>query len=109
MPVKVHVIDEAQFVSLPTREVEIPDTCPHCQADLTQSGALREGGFVWYSSPCYIDKGASGTAEEGDAIECDGFEECFDNGTAHVGYLCDACDADLTAPAPADGTQKSAT
>jgi hypothetical protein len=105
MPVKVHVIDEAQFMSLPTREVEIPDTCPHCGADLTESGALREGGFVWYSSPSYIEK-ADGKAIPEDVIESDGFEECFDAGTAHVGYMCNACDADLTAPHEADPEQE---
>jgi hypothetical protein len=97
MPVKVNIIDEAAINALPSREVEIPDKCPGCGADLTEPEAIREGGFVWYSSPCYIAKDGAGTiagASE-DVIESDGFEESFDAGTIVVGYLCHACDLDL--------------
>ena len=80
-------------IDLPAVEVEIPDACPYCGADLTNPGCtIREAGFVWYSSPAYIAKD-----ESGDSIECNGFQESFDDTTMRVGYLCNECDGDLTA------------
>lgn len=97
MPVKVNIVDEEAIRKLPTREVEIPDTCPHCGADLTDPGsAIREAGFVWYSSPAFIEKAEPKHGRLEDSLECDGFEESFDGTTMRVGYLCNACDSALT-------------
>jgi hypothetical protein len=94
MPVKVTLTKIPQ--DLPTVEVEIPDNCPYCGADLTDPGStICEAGFVWYSSPAYINKATA--QQPKDAIECDGFQESFDETTMHVGYLCNECDGDLTA------------
>lgn len=98
MPVKTKIVDPRFDMNLiPHIEVEIPDTCPHCGADLTEAGCtIREAGFVWYSSPAFIDKAAPEYGRTEDAIECDGFEESFDNSTLRTGYLCNACDKPLT-------------
>ena len=96
MPVKAKIIDpKFNTHTIPTVEIEIPDTCPCCGADLTDPGStIREAGFVWYSSPAFINK----ATREGDtdSIEADGFEESFDDTTMRVGYLCNECDGDLT-------------
>jgi hypothetical protein len=102
MPVKVHIVDEQAVQKLPTREVEIPDTCPGCGADLTDAGddsLIVEAGFVYYSAHQNIVKGA----ETSDFLDGNGsFEECFDAGTMHTGFMCNACEYDLTGPKPSD-------
>lgn len=102
MPVKVQILVSGVLNNLPTREIEIPDACPYCGADLASPGCtIREAGFVWYSSPAFINK----VEGEADSIEADGFQASFDETTMRVGYLCNECDGDLTA-APEDHPDK---
>jgi hypothetical protein len=52
MPAKVTI----SIVGVTTIEIEIPDKCPECGADLTETESIRETGYVAYSSPGHIEK-----------------------------------------------------
>ena len=96
MPVKVTVVDEGALRDLPSHEVEIPDKCPHCGSDLTGGSAVQEAGFVYYSSSGWIEKADPAHGRTEDDLDFSGsFEEHFDAGTIHTGYLCNACDGIL--------------
>jgi hypothetical protein len=90
MPTKatVHILP----TDLPTRDVEIPDACPKCGADLTQRGAMYELSYVFAHADCHVDP-SSPTAgpEVEDSTESD-FGEMI-----RLGYACQACAHDLTA------------
>ena len=53
MPAKVKI----STVTVTEREIEIPDKCPECKADLTKVDSVRESGYVAFSSCSYIDHG----------------------------------------------------
>ena len=88
--IKVTVVSEAAIQALPSREVEIPDTCPQCGADLTQPGAVQEQGYVWYYCDGHVDNQIGRFDGEGSS------EERFDSQTPIVAYVCTGCDHDLT-------------
>ena len=51
MPAKVTVTT----VTTTERQVEIPDRCPGCGTDLTETQSIRESGYVAFSSYCHVD------------------------------------------------------
>jgi hypothetical protein len=96
MPAKMSVINEDAIKKIRDVEIVIPDTCPNCGTDLTQPNAVQENGWVFYCSHGGIQKAAPDHGRLTDNLECDGsFEECFDAGTMHTEYLCNACDCSL--------------
>ena len=87
MPIKVDIC-QYDPATIPKIEVELPDRCPECDADLTQEGAIVEGAFIWSTQHCNLDASASPPVSltYSDANQ-DQPEE------SHVvSYICDACD-----------------
>jgi hypothetical protein len=66
----------------------IPDVCPNpdCRADLTQPGAITEGGFTYYNCEGQLDA---------DGFEGGGGSDFVYDETHAIGYRCTACDATL--------------
>ena len=100
MRAPVAIVDDADIFNLPTRSVSIPTVCPHCGADLTEEGSVREWGVVVYSSRGKIVKANKKKGIPFAKIECDdGFEECLDAGTVVTSYDCISCERTLTGEA----------
>ena len=74
--------------TIPKIEVELPDRCPECAADLTQEGAIVEGAFIWSSQHCNLD------TSESPPVSLNYSEANQDQPEeSHVvSYICDACD-----------------
>lgn len=90
MPTKatLHILP----TDIPTREVEIPDACPNCRADLTQRGAICANSYVFALAVCHVNPTdpTEGPEVEYETEAASGEILCF-------GYACQACEHDLTA------------
>jgi len=60
MPAKVKIAE----ITVTETEVEVPDECPECKADLKDHGAIRESGYVAYFVYCHVDKGETQGEDE---------------------------------------------
>jgi hypothetical protein len=65
-------------------EVDLPDECPRCHADLTEPGSLFEDSLMGSQISCYRTK---------DAIAYDGLREHIPDIDLVVGYRCVKCAA----------------
>ena len=84
MPTKatIHVLP----LELPVREIEIPDVCPKCSADLTERGSICENSYVFALASCHVDPSAPTTGPECE----DETDTHFDN-MIRIGYACQSC------------------
>ena len=107
MPITV-TIAKYDPCTIPEVDIEIPDKCPGCGADLTAEGAIMEGQFLWSAQHCNIDTSEQPPVRLEYHSSKDNSESCV-----VVGYTCDACGYNLTSrpgagPAqPANITEES--
>jgi transcription initiation factor IIE alpha subunit len=79
MKVTLDIIPED---AIKQREVELPDRCPECNADLHEFGALRDICWTSTTSACHI---------EDDTLEYEGESEEYYEAQYTVDFECTSC------------------
>ena len=87
MPIKVDIC-QYDPATIPKVEVELPDRCPECDADLTQQCAIVEGSFIWSTQHCNLDASESPPV----SLDYSGANQDQPEESHVVCYNCDACD-----------------
>ena len=76
-------------VTITVRMVEVPDRCPNCEADLTETDSIEEFSYLDVSYRGALDKtGKTAGLEYGDQ----GFNWHGNANIVGMNYMCRACD-----------------